>query len=97
MFRFYKIPFFFVVVCIVVAAVASVVSANFPRSLVDDYIVPMIETGSTDYSALLYALLRLIGVFALGVVTAYGYTRIMVSVSQGTMRRVRDELFHMME
>ncbi len=97
MFRFYKIPFFFVVVCIVVAAVASVVSANFPRSLVDDYIVPMIETGSTDYSALLYALLRLIGVLALGVVTAYGYTRIMVSVSQGTMRRLRDELFHKME
>ena len=97
MFRFYKIPFFFVVVCIVVAAVASVVSANFPRSLVDDYIVPMIENGSTDYSALLYALLRLIGVLALGVVTAYGYTRIMVSVSQGTMRRLRDELFHKME
>lgn len=97
MFRFYKIPFFFVVVCIVVAAVASVVSANFPRSLVDDYIVPMIETGSTDYSALLYALLRLSGVLALGVVASYGYNRIMVSVSQGTMRRLRDELFHKME
>lgn len=97
MFRFYKIPFFFVVVCIVVAAVASVVSANFPRSLVDDYIVPMIEIGSTDYSELLHALLRLIGVLALGVVASYGYNRIMVSVSQGTMRRLRDELFHKME
>lgn len=97
MFRFYKIPFFFVVVCIVVAAVASVVSANFPRSLVDDYIVPMIENGSTDYSALLHALLRLSGVLALGVVASYGYNRIMVSVSQGTMRRLRDELFHKME
>ena len=63
----------------------------------DDYIVPMLEGGSTDFSALGTALLHLACLLAVGVVAAYAYNRIMVSVSQGTMRRLRNELFRKME
>ena len=97
MLRLYKIPFLLVILCILTAAVASVVSANFPRILVDDYIVPIMESGSGDFSALASALVRLAGALAVGVLAAYGYNRIMVSISQGTMLHIRNDLFRGME
>ena len=93
----YKMQFTLVVCCIIVSAVATVIGATFPQKLVDDYIVPMIETGSTDFSALAAALVQLACVMAIGIVAAFSYNRIMVSVSQGTMRRLRNDLFHNME
>ncbi len=93
----YKVQFTLVVCCIIVSAVATVIGATFPQKLVDDYIVPMIETGSTDFSALAAALVQLACVMAIGIVAAFSYNRIMVSVSQGTMRRLRNDLFHNME
>ena len=97
MLRYYKFPFLLVVLCILLSAVASVSAATFPQTLVDDYIVPMINTGSTDFSGLGQALLRLGGLLAPGVLGAYAYNRIMVSVGQGTMRRLRNDLFRRME
>ena len=97
MLHYYKGPFFLVICCILVSAVASVAAATFPQTLVDDYIVPMLEGNSTDFSALGVALLHLAGLLAVGVVAAYAYNRIMVSVSQGNMRRLRNELFRKME
>ena len=97
MLHYYKGPFFLVICCILVSAVASVAATTFPQTLVDDYIVPMLEGNSTDFSALGVALLHLAGLLAVGVVAAYAYNRIMVSVSQGTMRRLRNELFRKME
>lgn len=93
----YKLPFAMVVLCILVSAVASVIGATFPQTLVDDYIVPMLQSGSTDFSGLGYALLRLIGVLAVGILAAYGYNRIMVTISQGTMQNLRNDLFRKME
>ena len=97
MLHVYKFQFILVVCCIIVSAVATVIGATFPQKLVDDYIVPMIETGSTDFSALAAALVQLACVMAIGIVAAFSYNRIMVSVSQGTMRRLRNDLFHNME
>ena len=97
MLHYYKGPCFLVICCILVSAVASVAATTFPQTLVDDYIVPMLEGNSTDFSALGVALLHLAGLLAVGVVAAYAYNRIMVSVSQGTMRRLRNELFRKME
>lgn len=97
MLRAYKLPFAMVVLCILVSAVASVIGATFPQTLVDDYIVPMLQSGSTDFSGLGYALLRLIGVLAVGILAAYGYNRIMVTISQGTMQNLRNDLFRKME
>ena len=97
MLRGYALPFVLVILCIIVSAAATVVSATFPQTLVDDYIVPMMNSGSVDYSGLAAAMVRLALLMALGVVAAFSYNRIMVTISQETMRRLRDDLFHKME
>ncbi|OUP82095.1 ABC transporter [Lachnoclostridium sp. An169] len=97
MLHYYKIPFFFVVVCILITAIATVVGATFPQTLVDDYITPMLANGSDDFSGLAADLVRLACIMGIGVITAFTYNRIMVNVSQGTMRRLRDDLFRRME
>ena len=97
MLHYYKIPFILVVACIVISAVATVIAATFPQRLVDDYITPMLASGSRDFSGLASDLIGLVTVMAIGIVAAFAYNRIMVNVSQGTMRHLRDDLFHKME
>ena len=97
MLHYYKIPFLLVVLCILVTAIATVVGATFPQTLVDDYIEPMLANGSRDFSGLARDLVQLACVMALGVVTAFSYNRIMVNVSQGTMLHLRNDLFRKME
>ena len=97
MLHYYKIPFLLVIVCILNTAIATVVGATFPQTLVDDYITPMLANGSDDFSGLAADLLQLACVMAVGVIIAFSYNRIMVNVSQGTMRHLRDDLFQKME
>lgn len=97
MLRYYKFQFLLVVLCILVSATANVSGTSFPQTLIDDYVVPMLNSGSTDFSGLWQAVVRLSCLLALGVVASYGYNRIMVTISQGTMRHLRDDLFHRME
>ena len=97
MLHFYKFQFLLVILCIIITAIATVVGATFPQRLVDDYILPMMASGSTDFSALASDLVRLACVMAIGVVSTFAYNRIMVNVSQGTMRNLRNDLFHKME
>ena len=97
MLKLYALPFLLVILCIIVSAAATVVGATFPQTLVDDYIVPMLNTGATDFSDLWAAIVRLAFLMALGVIAAFAYNRIMVTISQGTMRRLRDDLFRKME
>ena len=97
MLHYYKVPFIIVIACILITAIATVVGATFPQTLVDDYIMPMLQNGSSDFSGLASDLIRLACIMAVGVVTAFSYNRIMVNVSQGTMLHLRDDLFHNME
>ncbi|MEQ2444054.1 ABC transporter ATP-binding protein [Pseudoflavonifractor sp. CLA-AP-H29] len=97
MLRLYKLPFALVLLCILISAVATVVAATFPQTLVDDYIAPMLASGSTDFSGLASAILQLIVLLIVGIAAAFGYNRIMVSVSQGTMLHLRNDLFRRME
>ena len=69
----------------------------FMQSLIDDYIVPLTQAQIPDFSSLANALMRLAAVYAIGIVCAYAYNRIMVTISQGTMRAMRIELFTHME
>ena len=93
----YGPAFGLVILCILLSAVATVIAATFPQTLVDDYITPMISQGSTDFSGLAQALIRLVCLLVVGIAAAFGYNRIMVTVSQGTMRRLRNDLFQRME
>ena len=97
MLHYYKIPFILVVACILVSAVTTVIGATFPQTLVDDYITPMLKNGSHDFSGLAGQLVRLVIIMGIGVIAAFSYNRIMVNVSQGTMRHLRDDLFSKME
>ena len=97
MLHYYKYLFALVVVCILITAIATVVGATFPQTLVDDYITPMMKNGSRDFSGLASDLIRLACIMGIGVVTAFTYNRIMVNVSQGTMLHLRDDLFRGME
>ena len=97
MLHYYKYLFILVIGCILVSAVCTVVGATFPQTLIDEYIEPMLRTGSQDFSGLASDIKQLVCVMALGVVASFSYNRIMVNVSQGTLRHLRDDLFHKME
>ncbi len=97
MFRYYKLPFALVVCSILLSAAATVVAATFPQTLVDDYVVPMLSGGSTDFSGLAAALIRLACLMAVGILAAYAYNRLMVTIGQGTMLHLRQDLFRKME
>ena len=97
MLHYYKYPFLLVIVCILITAITTVVGATFPQTLVDDYITPMLQNGTDDFSGLASDLIRLACIMGVGVITAFSYNRIMVNVSQGTMRHLRDDLFRRME
>ena len=97
MLRSYWPLFLLVICCILVSAVATVIAATFPQTLVDDYIIPMLSGGSQDFSGLWGELRKLIALMAVGVVAGFAYNRIMVIIGQGTMRRLRNDLFRKME
>jgi len=86
-----------VLLCIFGSALATVRGALFLRNLIDDYIAPMVQNGSTDFAPLLGALGKLAAVYLAGAVCMWGYNRIMVNVSQGTMRNLRIQVFTHME
>ena len=97
MLKDYKFSFFMVVVCILGSALATLRGTLFMQSLIDDYIVPLTRVQIPDYSALAGALLSVAVTYGIGILCAYAYNRIMVNVSQGTMRNLREELFQHME
>ena len=97
MLHYYKYLFILVIGCILVSAVCTVVGATFPQTLIDEYIEPMLRTGSQDFSGLARDIKQLACIMGVGVIAAFSYNRIMVNVSQGTLRHLRDDLFHKME
>ncbi|MDO4537402.1 MAG: ABC transporter ATP-binding protein [Coriobacteriales bacterium] len=95
--RNYKVQFCLVIVCILVSAFATLRSTLFTQSLIDDYILPMMEAGSSDYGPLAAAIGQLLIVAGLGVVASYLNNRLMVNISQGTLRDLRVDVFEHME
>ena len=97
MLKEYRFSFLAVVICIIGSALATLRGTLFLQSLIDDYIVPLTQSSSADYSNLAAALLSVAATYSIGILCAYGYNRIMVNISQGTMRNLRVELFEHME
>ncbi len=97
MLKRYKLSFAIVVVCIIGSAVATLRSVLYTQELVDDFIEPLKEAAVPDFSGLAASLFGLAVVSIIGVICSYAYNRIMVDVSQGTMRDLRKELFTHME
>ena len=97
-FKNYAIQCITVVICIFITVLASVQGTLFMQTLIDDYIIPLTKQANPDFSNLAHAILRVASFYLLGAVAAYANTRIMVNVTQGTLRNLRDDMFtHMQE
>ncbi len=86
-----------VVLCILITSGASVASSLFLQTLIDDYILPLVGVADPDYSGLLGAVCKIGVLFLAGALSALLYSRIMATVSQGVLRRIRDEMFSHMQ
>ncbi len=86
-----------VVICIFVSVLANVHGTMFTKNLIDDYIVPLLKTGSPDYGPLLAAMGRVAVFYGIGVISTFAYSKIMIYVSQGTIKNLRVELFSHMQ
>ena len=86
-----------VVICIFVSVLANVQGTMFTKNLIDDYIVPLLKTGNPDYGPLLAAMGRVTVFYGIGVISTFAYSKIMIYVSQGTIKNLRVELFSHMQ
>lgn len=93
----YGIHMVLVLIFIVVSVLANVQGTMFTKSLIDDYITPLLLTDKKDFAPLLHKIGQVAGFYAIGVLATWLYNRIMVNVTQGTLRDLRDELFVHME
>lgn len=86
-----------VVICIFISVLANVQGTMFTKNLIDDYIVPLLKTGNPDYGPLLAAMGRVAVFYGIGVISTFAYSKIMIYVSQGTIKNLRVELFSHMQ
>ena len=86
-----------VLIGIFISVLANVQGTMFMQTLIDDYILPLLGSDNPDFSGLLHAIIRVGGFYAVGIVSTFVYNRILVNVSQGTLKRLRDDLFTHME
>lgn len=97
MLKEYGFSFFLVIICIIGSSLATLRGTLFMKDLIDDYIVPLTKSRVPDFAPLVQALTSLVVIYVIGIVCAYAYNRIMVNITQGVMRKLRDDLFTHME
>ena len=93
----YKGLFFIVLVCIVISSVANVGGSVFLKILIDDYISPLLLEANPVFDGLLRAVLTMGGIYLLGVLASFLFNRLMVVISQGVLKDIRDEMFTHMQ
>lgn len=95
--KFYGVQIVIVAICIVISVIANVQGTMFMQTLIDDYIQPLLKADTPDFQPLLMAILRVAGFYAVGILASYTYNRLMVNVTQGSLKHFRDEMFKRME
>ena len=93
----YKFSLLTVAVCIIITSITTTISTLFTRTLIDDYIVPLTQMDNPQYASLAQILFKLGVILFIGVVCSYTYNRIMIYVTQGTMLRLRNDMFSHMQ
>lgn len=93
----YKKTLILVAICILFSAIASAASSMFLQTLIDSYIVPMLGMDEPVFTGLLHALITLGAVYLIGTAASWIYNRQMVTVAQGTLKTIRDEMFSKMQ
>ncbi|NLG02679.1 MAG: ABC transporter ATP-binding protein [Clostridia bacterium] len=95
--KYYAVHCVIVVIAIIVNVLASVRGTWFMQTLIDGYILPLLKSENPDFSGLAVALIKIGGFYLCGALAAYVQARVMVNVSQGILKRLRDEMFTHME
>ena len=93
----YKKTLIFVAICIILSSIINVAVSIFVRSLIDNYITPLTQMETPDYSGLIRIIFVMAGIFMLGVITSFAYNRKMIIVSQKEKKKIRDEMFSKMQ
>ena len=93
----YKVHLILVVIGIFVSVLANVQGTMFMKTMIDDYIVPLLQADVPDFRPFAMAILRVACLYAIGVACAYAYNKIMIYVTQGTLKNLRDDMFEKME
>lgn len=98
LFKYYGVQMVIVLICILISVFASLRGTMFTKTLIDGYLTPFVEKGrAVDFNALLRDILFIAAVYLTGAMASFAYQRIMVSVTQGLLMRLRNELFTHME
>lgn len=95
--KHYKWGLALVVVCILLNAVAGAASSLFLQTLIDKYILPMVGLENPEFAGLIRALITIGTVYLVGVATIWIYSQVMVTIAQGTLKRIRDDMFTKMQ
>ncbi len=93
----YKYHMLLVVVCIFVSSITGVVASMFLRTLIDDYITPLVQSSAPDFGPLLKTLCIMAGIYLAGVLSTLIQARVMVTIAQGVQKEIRDEMFAHMQ
>ena len=93
----YKITIFIVISCIIINSVAEVYGQLFLKTLIDKYIVPLVNSSHPNFTPLINALLMMAGIYLMAIITMYIYNRLMVNITQGVLKSIRDDMFQKME
>ena len=93
----YKGLLVLVVVCIIISSVADVGNTLFIKNIVDGFIEPLLGSENPDFSRLLTLIIIMAGVFAIGIAGGYLYQRLMAVICQGTLKKIRDDMFEHMQ
>lgn len=93
----YKILLILVVICIIINTIANTAASLYLEVLVDDYITPLIGVENPNLSAFLRAIIIMALMYIVGIITITIYTRVMVKISEGTLKTIRDEMFEKMQ
>ena len=93
----YKLQLIFVVFSIIISAFTGAIASLFLRTLIDDYIMPLLIVNNPDFSGLLRIIMIMGGIYLAGILATLFYTRVMVTVSQGVLKNIRDDMFEHMQ
>ena len=96
-FKKYRWALAIVVVCIILSSLVNVANSLFIKSLIDDYITPLVGVANPDYSSLIRALAAMATIFIVGVLATLTYMRIMVVITQGILTKIRNDMFAKMQ
>lgn len=93
----YRASLITVVICILLSAIASAASSLFIQTLIDDYITPLLGTDAPVFTGLVKALITIGLIYLVGVAATLVYNRVMVTIAQGTLKKIRDDMFAKMQ